>query len=181
MERQRIFTTRDLCYIGIFVAIIAVCAQISIPLAGGVPVTLQNWAVMLAGMILGGKKGAVAALVYILLGVAGVPVFTQFRGGIGVVLGATGGFIFSFPALAFMAGLGTKKRLALLLAGLVAGTVINLTSGMVWFAFVTQNTLQTAFAVALAPFILPEILKIVAVVIVGRSVQFSLQRMQVGL
>ncbi|MCL2171961.1 MAG: biotin transporter BioY, partial [Defluviitaleaceae bacterium] len=62
---------RELCHIGIFVALIAVCAQIAIPLPGGVPITLQAWAISLAGLVLGAKNGAMAALVYVLLGAAG--------------------------------------------------------------------------------------------------------------
>ena len=64
---------RDMCHIGIFAAIIAVCAQISIPMPLGVPMTLQTLAIPLAGVVLGIKKGVAATLVYILLGIIGVP------------------------------------------------------------------------------------------------------------
>ena len=86
---------RDICYIAIFTAIIAVMAQISIPLPGGVPLTLQTLAVPLAGIILGAKRGTMSTIIYILLAMAGVPVLAGFSGGAGVVFGVTGGFIIS--------------------------------------------------------------------------------------
>jgi biotin transport system substrate-specific component len=179
MAKARIFSTRDICYIGIFVAIMAICAQIRIPLPGGIDVTLQTWGIALAGMILGPKKGVVAVAVYILLGVAGVPVFTRFRGGIGVLAGATGGFIVSFPVIALLAGICVRKSNAVLLAGLVVATLINLAFGMVWFAAVLQNSLQVAFLTAVAPFILPDILKNIAVILVGRSILAALAKAKI--
>ena len=97
-----------MCHISIFAAIIAVCAQVSLPMPYGVPLTLQTFAIQLAGVVLGPKKGALAALVYITLGAVGVPVFAGFTGGMGIVLGVTGGFILSFPLLALLAGIGSR-------------------------------------------------------------------------
>ena len=78
---------RDLVYIAVFTAIIAVLAQISIPMPGGVPMTLQTFAVPLAGLVLGTKRGTLSALLYVLLGTLGVPVFAGLSGGPGIVLG----------------------------------------------------------------------------------------------
>ncbi|MCL2387396.1 MAG: biotin transporter BioY [Defluviitaleaceae bacterium] len=177
--KKRGLSARDLCFIGLFVAVIAVCAQISIPFLGGIPFTLQTWAVALAGVILGARKGTIAVIVYVLIGAVGVPVFTQFRGGIGVITGVTGGFIVSFPVQAFMAGIFSRKNIPLLVLGLVIGTAINLTAGMHWFAFVSQGTIQAAFAAAVAPFILPEIIKIVVVILLGKSIQTALAKAQI--
>ena len=86
--------TYDMAYIGIFAVVIAVCSWISIPAA--VPFTLQTFAVFLAVILLGGKRGTMAVLVYILLGAMGIPVFAGFRGGIGVLFNNTGGYIVGF-------------------------------------------------------------------------------------
>ena len=83
--------TYDLVYISMFTVLIAICSWISIPAA--VPFTLQTLGVFLAVGILGGKRGTMAVLVYILLGAIGIPVFAGFSGGIGVLTGTTGGFI----------------------------------------------------------------------------------------
>ena len=74
------FKTLDLCMIGVVTAVIVIMAQISIPMPLGVPMTMQTFAITLAGIILGSKKGAVASLIYVLLGAVGVPVFANFSG-----------------------------------------------------------------------------------------------------
>jgi len=109
---------RQLCYMSVFVAIIAVSAQIIIPLPHGVPMTLQTFTIALAGILLGPKKGGLTVLIYILLGGVGVPVFAGFLGGLGVIFGFTGGFIMSFPLFRFFcldsfSCLGRKRKNAL--------------------------------------------------------------------
>ena len=96
------FKTLDLCMIGVVTAVIVIMAQISIPMPLGVPMTMQTFAITLAGIILGSKKGAVASLIYVLLGAVGVPVFANFSGGYQLLVGPTGGFIISFPIMAFI-------------------------------------------------------------------------------
>ena len=102
------FKTLDLCMIGVVTAVIVIMAQISIPMPLGVPMTMQTFAITLAGIILGSKKGAVASLIYVLLGAVGVPVFANFSGGYQLLVGPTGGFIISFPIMAFIIGLGVE-------------------------------------------------------------------------
>ena len=108
--KQKSISVRELCGISIFTAVIAVCAQVVIPMPYGVPMTLQTFAVPLAGVILGTKNGALSALIYVLLGITGLPVFAGFTGGIGIVFGRTGGFILSFPLMALTAGIGAKNN-----------------------------------------------------------------------
>lgn len=107
--RNPSLSVKDLCAIGMFVTIIAICAQISIPMPIGVPMTLQTFAIPLAGAVLGVKNGLIATLVYIALGAIGAPVFTGFAGGAGVLFGRTGGFIFGFPFMAIAAGIGSRS------------------------------------------------------------------------
>ena len=154
---------RDLCYIAFFTAMIAVLAQISIPLPGGVPLTLQTFAVPLAGLVLGPKKGTIASLVYVLLGAVGVPVFANLSGGPGIVLGMTGGFIISFPIMAFISGLGSKKSVKspLLWLWLILGAAANYVVGTVWFMAVANSSVYAALAACVIPFIPTAILKII--------------------
>ena len=86
--------TLDMVYIAVFAVLIAICSWISIPTV--VPFTLQTFAIFLSIGILGGKRGTLAVLVYILLGLMGIPVFAGFSGGIGVLAGNTGGYIMGF-------------------------------------------------------------------------------------
>lgn len=101
--------TLDIVYCGVFATITAILSQVSIPMPAGVPLTLQTFAISLAGIILGSKRGFVSILVYVLIGTIGLPVFSGFSGGIGTIVGPTGGFILSFPIMSFIIGLVCKK------------------------------------------------------------------------
>lgn len=161
-------SARDLCFIGIFTAIIAVLAQISIPMPYGVPMTLQTFAIPLAGIVLGTRKGTLSTLAYVLLGAFGVPVFAGFRGGLGIVFGPTGGFILSFPLMALAAGIGAERNNKSMLAcGLISGTVLNYICGMLMFSLVTSRSLSTAFVACVLPFIPTSIIKMILVGILG--------------
>ena len=168
---------RELCQMSIFVAIIAVCSQIIIPMPYGVPMTLQTFAIPLTGFVLGAKNGTIAVLIYVLLGLVGAPVFAGFAGGIGVVFGRTGGFILAFPLMALAAGLGSKKNNTLwLIMWLAIGAIILYTSGMLVFSFITSNSLMTSFAFVVVPFIPSEIIKIIMVVVLGNLIKRVIYR-----
>ena len=85
------FSIQDICSVAIMAALTAVMAQISIPMPMGVPMTMQTFAVTLAGVILGSKRGAVSMVVYLLIGSVGVPVFSNMGGGVQYLIGPTGG------------------------------------------------------------------------------------------
>ena len=104
------FSVRDICYAGLFAAVIAVMAQISIPMPLGVPMTMQTFAITLAAVVLGSKLSAIATLVYLALGAVGVPVLANFSGGFDKFVGPTGGFLISFPLMAYIIGLGMEHR-----------------------------------------------------------------------
>jgi biotin transport system substrate-specific component len=183
METQsRRLSTRELCYIGIFTAIIAVCAQVVIPQPGGVPFTLQAWAVSLAGLILGPRNGALAALIYVLLGAVGVPVFAGFSGGFGVIMRPTGGFILSFPVVALLAGLGEcKGGLIWVVLGLAAGSIFNWGVGLLWFNWVTELGFAVSFGYAVAPFIIVGIIRTAALPMINKSIKTAWRKAKVGI
>lgn len=155
-----------------FVALTAVMAQISIPLPGSVPFTLQTLAIPLAGVFLGAKRGALCAGVYLLLGAVGAPVFAGFAGGPGIVLGPTGGFLLTFPLMAALAGLGAKRGGPFwLYAGLTAGAAVNLLGGLIMYCFVLQQSPAAAFAACVLPFLPTTVLKIVLAGLLGLRAQ----------
>ncbi|HAG14165.1 MAG TPA: biotin transporter BioY [Ruminococcus sp.] len=159
------FRTIDLTYIAIGAALIAVCSWISIPMS--VPFTLQTFAVFFLLMLLGGKRGTCAVLVYILLGAAGVPVFSGFSSGIGVLLGSTGGYILGF-LLTGLIYLGCTKlfgeKLPVMLTALVLGLAVCYTFGTAWF-LVVYNRANDAIGIGKAlswcviPFLIPDLVK----------------------
>ena len=172
----------DMILIGLFAALIAVCAQIQIPAA--VPFTLQTFAIFLAAGLLGGKRGTVSVVIYILLGMVGLPVFAGFKGGIAALLGTTGGYIigFIFSALLMWAlekpvsslfgketGADSKKNIFRKMAGpaisMILGLIVCYIFGTAWFVIVYTNTKEpigilTALGWCVFPFIIPDLIKI---------------------
>ena len=159
--------TKDMVYISMFAVLIAICSWISIPAA--VPFTLQTMAVFTAVGLLGGKRGTISVLLYILLGAIGIPVFAGFSGGIGVLMGTTGGYIvgFLFSALlmwAMEAAFGKGRIIRIL--SMVLGLIVCYAFGTIWFMFVyTKTTGPVGIAAVLGwcviPFIIPDCIKIV--------------------
>ena len=133
------FSVRDICYAGLFAAVIAVMAQISIPMPLGVPMTMQTFAITLAAVVLGSKLSAIASLVYLALGAVGVPVLANFSGGFDKFVGPTGGFLISFPLMAYIIGLGVEHRDAFkgaFVTAVIVGTVVNYVVGVAMFVVV---------------------------------------------
>lgn len=108
--------------VGLSSAILAVSSQISLPMPGGVPLTLQTFAVALCGNLLGSTGGTAAVAVWLTSGAVGLPVFSSFGSGIGVLFGITGGFLFGFLPLAWFSGKGSTRfrRILFGAVGLVA-------------------------------------------------------------
>ncbi|WP_107925528.1 biotin transporter BioY [Lysinibacillus parviboronicapiens] len=134
-------TTVDLAYIGLFSTLMMVGANITsfapFMVVGSVPITLQTFFAILAGLILGSRKGALACTVYMLIGLAGAPVFARFGGGFGQILSPTFGFILTFILVAFIAGLIIEKsatKKSYVIAALIA-TCINYFLGTNWMYF----------------------------------------------
>lgn len=162
-ERSR---TYDVVYVGVFAVLITICSWISIPTL--VPFTLQTFAVFLTAGLLGGKRGTMAVLVYVLLGAIGIPVFAEFTGGIGIILNNTGGYIigFIFSALVMWlmeSLLGNKLWVQGL--SMVLGLIVCYAVGTAWFMFVyTKDSGAVGLAAVLGwcvfPFIIPDIIKI---------------------
>lgn len=166
-------SVQDLCSIAIMAAITAVMAQIAIPMPMGVPLTMQTFAVTLAGVILGSKKGGMSILVYILLGAIGVPVFAEFSGGIQNLIGPTGGFIISFPLMAYVIGLGVemRKKKGMFTLMLILGTVLNYVVGVVMFCIVMDSSVMTAISACVLPFIPTAIIKAVVAAVLGLQIR----------
>jgi len=177
--------TRDIGYVALFAALIVALGIIpAIPLAGGVPITLQSLGVMLAGLILGPKRGALAPVVVIVLVGLGLPVLSGGRGGIGVFTGPTAGFLFGWIAAAFAAGFlaqvleqrvdGFAKRTAMLTIAAIAGGIVLLyIPGILWLGLSTKLGLVKAFTVSL-PFIPGDLAKAVVAALVTVKVRDAL-------
>ena len=159
---------KEISLIALFSAIIVVCSLVTIPSI--VPFTLQTFAIFLCLNILGAKKGIISILIYIFLGVVGLPVFSGFNGGIGVLLNVTGGYIigFIFSALTYwlITSLFNKKpRKTLNLIASFSGLIVCYIFGTLWYIllFIKNGdtiSFTSAFSICVLPFIIPDILKI---------------------
>ena len=159
----------NIIYCGIFATITVILSQISIPLPGGIPLTLQTFAVSLSGIILGGKRAFVSMVVYILMGIIGLPVFSGLSAGITSIVGPTGGFILSFPIMSFIIGLiceRTNNKILIFLA-MILGSIPNYLLGAIQFSLVTSSNMYNAFLVCVLPFILVGVIKAVLATIIG--------------
>ncbi len=157
---------REIAYIGLAVAVITVCAWISLPV-GPIPFTLQTLAVALAGGLLGWKRGTAAVAVYILMGLVGVPVFAGFKSGAVALFGPTGGYIFGFLFAALLPALfkllPVQKfwaRTALFYLGNLLGLAVCYFFGTVWFVLMYDCTVGYALTLCVTPYILPDLVKL---------------------
>ncbi|ONI40886.1 hypothetical protein AN639_12835 [Candidatus Epulonipiscium fishelsonii] len=174
---------RDLTLCALFAAMIAVLAQVSIPFPGGVPLTMQTLAVSLCGIILGPKLGAISVSIYVCLGAIGLPVFANLSGGLQTIVGSTGGFIISFPIMAYVIGKisQNQKNQFIVFGSTVLASLINYTIGTIQFSLVTGTSIAMSIVYCVAPFVITGLVKSAIATIIGmklmnlRSVRGMLQ------
>lgn len=159
----------------LFTAIIAVCSQIAVPMT--VPFTMQTFAIFCTLVVLGGKRGTVSIALYVILGMIGIPVFAEFTGGFGIVLGATGGYIIGFVPMALVYWAAEKlfgKSLPVVVVSMAVGLLVLYAFGTLWFMWVYTKTTEavdflTALKWCVLPFIVPDAVKAaLAVFVAGR-------------
>ncbi len=148
--------------VGVFVAITTICAWISIPMVP-IPVTLQTIGVFLTASILGTKKGTVSIIIYILLGAVGLPVFSNFTGGIGILISPTGGFLIGFIPTAFITGFITehlKNNMITNIFALTLGLIPCYFLGALWYCIYAKVDIIASILVCVAPFLIGDTVKI---------------------
>ncbi|EGO62667.1 biotin transporter BioY [Acetonema longum] len=175
---------RNMVLAGLFAALLSISSQISFPI-GPVPHTLQLFFIMLAGLVLGGRWGAVSVAIWILLGAFGMPVFAQAKSGLPELIGPTGGFKFGFMMCAWLVGRLTERSrlsyprvgLAMFL-GLVVTYVVGLIGFMVSFEYFLGKpmTWDKAWYLAVAPFIPFDAVKAALAAYVGVKIRGALKQ-----
>ena len=150
---------KDMALCSLFAALLAICAWLSIPF-GELSFSLQTFGIFLTLGLLGGKRGSVAIAIYLLLGAVGLPVFSGFRGGIGTLLGPTGGYLLGFLAMGIVYWAVPKK-----LMGMVAGLFVCYVFGTFWYwGFYLQNggsgNLFVVLCTCVFPYLLPDLIKL---------------------
>ena len=164
MAKTNISSLRRMVYASMFGALTAVGSFMVIPLQP-VPITLQTLFTGLAGVLLGAYTGALSQIVYVLLGIIGLPVFAGGKAGIGTLLGPSGGYIIGFIVAAFVIGKITEVKraagMAWIVMALIAGTLVIYLLGTLQLALVAHFSLIKAVLVGVVPFIAGDLLKIV--------------------
>lgn len=176
------FTLKEIILIGMFAALTAVLSQlaVAVPFISPVPITLQLLAVFLAAVILGSKCAFFSQLVYIIIGAFGAPVFANFQGGFHVILGPTGGYLISFPIVAFFMGYIIEHRKQLLRIDIIGSSLLGLlicyALGTTWLAIALKMTAAKAIAAGIAPFLLFDMLKIIIASLLGYQIRIALMK-----
>ena len=169
---------RGMIYASLFGAGTAAGAYLIIPLPP-VPITLQTLFLGLAGALLGARLGALSQVTYLLIGIIGLPVFAGGKAGLGVLLGPTGGYLIGFVAGAWVIGalvnLKKKPGFAWTIAALVAGTVVIYLFGVAQLSLVAKLSVNKAITVGVLPFLIGDMVKILATAYVVKKVKPKLR------
>ena len=173
---KKLFSIRDAVLCSLFAAILCVVSPFTLPI-GPVPLSVCNFAVMLAGCVLGSTRGAAAVAVFVAVGALGLPVFSGGMGGLGHILAPTGGFILSYIPSAALAGAfatlarGRKNGLWLTLTGCVASVILGYIIGAVWYSFAANAPFsRELLAVCVLPFLPFDAAKCVGAALLSRII-----------
>ena len=169
--------TRDITRIAVMAALLCVAGPLTISF-GPIPLSLASFAVYLAGAVLGWKQGTAAVAIYLLIGMAGLPVFSGFSGGFQKLIGVTGGYLAGYLPCALITGLcagepdAQKQRPVWMLpVGMALGTVALYVIGTAWFMLQTHNPLSAALGMCVLPFLPGDAVKIAAATLIAAPVR----------
>ena len=170
--------TKSIAISAIFASVIAIFSIISIP-TGVVPVSLSLFGVILSSVILERKEILFSVLIFILLGAFGLPVFAGLKGGVGVILSPTGGFIISYIFTPAIMGIRFKNaNFSLILKGFLSLTITYII-GCCWFSFITHQSFFEGFLISVVPFIPFDILKVILALFLGDKIKRQLKKSSV--
>lgn len=174
----------DMIVIAIFAVLMAVCSWISIPMV--IPFTMQTFGLFLTLVVLGGKKGTMAILIFILLGAIGLPVFSGFTGGIGILMGNTGGYILGF-ILSCLLYWGMEKWLGdkewVKITAMFLGMVTYYIFGTIWYLLLYISStgpvgIGAVLSWCVIPFVVPDLVKMALANMLGKRLKEIMKHMK---
>ena len=172
-DKKNSIQLRMTVYASLFAALTAAGAYLSIPI-GPVPIVLQNMFVFLAGLLLGSRWGLASIGLYLLAGACGLPVFAGGLGGIGRILGPTGGYLIGYLPCVYCVGKiaeNAQQKTYTDIMAMICGSIIIYGFGLAWLKILTAMTLAKTLAVGLYPFIIGDALKIAAAAAIARALR----------
>ncbi len=171
-------TIRKMCMVGVFTALMCVLSPISIPLEP-VSITLATLVVYLIGALLDWKIAIFPVILYILLGFAGLPVFSKFQGGASVILGPTGGYILGYVLCVFLESIlisSFKKSKWIYAPAMILGTLLLYAFGTGWFCVYANYEVGKALMLCVVPFLFTDMIKIVIATVIGLRLRKFIDR-----
>lgn len=176
---QSKWSAKEIALIGLLAGIMCVLSPFSIPIPFSlVPISLGFLVIYFEVLVFGLRRGVISVLIYLLLGIVGLPVFTGFSGGIGKALGPTGGYLIGYIFLAIILGMFVEKwptNLVLIFLGMMLGSAVCYLFGTIWYSYQAHLSFLAALSQAVVPFLPGDLLKMVIAMIVGTQVKKRLQ------
>lgn len=173
--------TQELTLTGVMTALLCILGPLSIPLPfSPVPISFTNLAVFLSVYTLGMRRGTVSYLIYLLIGIAGLPVFSGFAGGLGKVAGPTGGYLVGFFFLALIEGWFVEKgkgKPAAAIAGMVLGMAVCYAFGTAWLSRQLGISFYAGLGIGVLPYLPGDILKMIATLAIGVPLRGAVRRL----
>jgi biotin transport system substrate-specific component len=170
--------TYQIVIVGVMAAVTCILGPLAIPI-GVVPISFTNLAIFLGLYTLGMKKGTLSYIIYMLIGLFGVPVFSSFTAGPAKILGPTGGYLIGFIFMALVAGFFIDKffsRWYLCFTGMVLGAVVCYAFGTAWLSYQAKMSLGAALAAGVIPFIPGDLIKIMIAAHIGPKIRKQLMK-----
>ena len=177
-QKQSKTNVREMALIALMAAVTCILGPLSVPI-GVVPISLTNFAIYLAIYVLGCRRGTISYIVYLLLGLVGLPVFSGFSSGVGKLFGPTGGYLIGFIFMALICGFFIEKwekKLYMHFIGMVLGTAVCYVFGTAWLAYTAHMGFAAALAAGVIPFIPGDLVKIIIAMIAGPIIRKQLKR-----
>ena len=165
--------TKIITKTALITALLCILAPLSIPI-GPVPISLTNLVLYFSVYIVGFKGATLSYIVYYLLGIAGLPVFSGYSGGLGKAMGATGGYLVGFIFIVIICGIVVEKfkdSRVLHILSMIVSTVIAYAFGTAWFCYITKNTVGQALVLCVYPFIIGDLVKMFVAMFLGFEVR----------
>lgn len=181
VTRKNALSTKQMALIGVMTAVTCILGPIAIPLPiSPVPISFTNLAIYLTVYVLGMKAGTISYLVYLLVGFAGLPVFSGFTGGVGKLAGPTGGYLVGFIFMAVIAGWMIdhfQGKYMIHVLGMVIGTMVCYVFGTIWLAGQLGISFTAGLGVGVIPYLPGDTAKIILAVLVGPKLRKEIRRM----
>lgn len=173
MEKTQKTNTRQLTLVGVMAAVTCILGPLSLPI-GIIPISLTNLVIYFAVYVLGRKRATLSYIVYLFIGLIGLPVFSGFSGGFTKLFGPTGGYLIGFIFMAFISGIfidNFSNKIYICFLGMILGTIATYIFGTAWLAYQAHLTFNAALAVGVLPFIPGDLVKMVIASFIGPQIR----------